>query len=72
MVTPRVLSFSQLSSLLIRFIAEACKALASDYDFPQVSGSRDKNLNKIMQFVGVRYRMVEMLASLESISTSTA
>ncbi|TEB37667.1 hypothetical protein FA13DRAFT_1726780 [Coprinellus micaceus] len=57
---------------LFNLDAEACKALAADYDFPQVSGSRDKNLNRIMQFVGVRYQMVEMLASLKSISTSKA
>ncbi|TFK21990.1 hypothetical protein FA15DRAFT_672033 [Coprinopsis marcescibilis] len=38
--------------------AEACKTLATEYGFPEVSDSRDKNLNRFMQFCGVRYQLV--------------
>jgi len=43
--------------------AETCRAFSVDYNISQISDNRDKNLNKIMQFVGVRYQMI--LSSLD-------
>lgn len=31
----------------------------TDYELPDISDSRDRNLNKLMQFCGVRYQLVE-------------
>ncbi|KAG2016081.1 hypothetical protein CC2G_009292 [Coprinopsis cinerea AmutBmut pab1-1] len=39
--------------------AETCKTLVQEYGLPEVSDSRDKNLNRFMQFCGVRYQLVE-------------
>ncbi|KAH6914031.1 hypothetical protein BKA70DRAFT_1420800 [Coprinopsis sp. MPI-PUGE-AT-0042] len=39
--------------------AQTCKALAHEYEIPEISDSRDRNLNKFMQFCGVRYQLVE-------------
>lgn len=38
--------------------AEICKALMLDYEIPDVSDARDRNLNRFMQFCGVTYQMV--------------
>lgn len=45
-------------------LAETCRAFSVDYNISQISDNRDKNLNKIMQFVGVRYQMVERLLAI--------
>ncbi|KAJ3575276.1 hypothetical protein NP233_g1194 [Leucocoprinus birnbaumii] len=43
---------------LFELDADAVKALMADYDLNGVTDSRDNNLNKFMQFCGVRYQMV--------------
>ncbi|KAF8161351.1 hypothetical protein B0H34DRAFT_781895 [Crassisporium funariophilum] len=39
--------------------AESTDALMKDYELPNASDSRDHNLNRFMQFCGVRYQLVE-------------
>lgn len=39
--------------------AEDTEALMADYGIPEPSESRDHNLNRFMQFCGVRYQLVE-------------
>ncbi|KAF9486089.1 hypothetical protein BDN70DRAFT_794795 [Pholiota conissans] len=39
--------------------AEKARALMEDYELPDISDSRDRNLNKLMQFCGMRYQLVE-------------
>ncbi|KAF6763008.1 hypothetical protein DFP72DRAFT_874379 [Ephemerocybe angulata] len=43
---------------LFNLDAETCKALIEDYELPLLTDNRDKNLNKIMQFLGVKYQLV--------------
>jgi len=38
--------------------SETSKALMIDYELPDVSEARDRNLNRFMQFCGVSYQMV--------------
>lgn len=42
--------------------AKTCETLAREYDIPDISDSRDKNLNKFMQFCGVRYQLLNRSA----------
>ncbi|KAF8070393.1 hypothetical protein FPV67DRAFT_1487212 [Lyophyllum atratum] len=37
---------------------ETSKVLMMDYEIPDVSEARDRNLNRFMQFCGVSYQMV--------------
>ncbi|RDB24976.1 putative NADH pyrophosphatase [Hypsizygus marmoreus] len=43
---------------LFNLDADRCKALMLDYELPDVSDARDRNLNLFMQFCGVTYQMV--------------
>jgi len=40
-------------------LGDSLKALMEDYDFPNITDSRDLNLNRFMQFCGVRYQLVD-------------
>ncbi|KAF8911549.1 hypothetical protein CPB84DRAFT_929794 [Gymnopilus junonius] len=44
---------------LFELDGETTKALMVDYALPELTESRDRNLNKFMQFCGVRYQLVE-------------
>lgn len=46
-----------VSNTLFHFIGTQAKRLLAEYDI-EVSESREKNLNRFMQFVGVSYQMV--------------
>lgn len=43
---------------IMSFEAKISKALMMDYQLPDPSDSRERNLNRFMQFCGVSYQMV--------------
>ncbi|KAF4620953.1 hypothetical protein D9613_000913 [Agrocybe pediades] len=44
---------------LFELDAESIKKIMQDYGLPEPTDSRDHNLNRLMQFCGVRYQLVE-------------
>ncbi|KZT41949.1 hypothetical protein SISSUDRAFT_981080 [Sistotremastrum suecicum HHB10207 ss-3] len=54
-VSPR---FPKDLSGLFALDSTTAKALAEDYELPDVSESRERNLNRLMVFLGVAYQMV--------------
>jgi len=51
--------FPQDLNELFSLDAEITDALMADYGIPEPSESRDHNLNRFMQFCGIRYQLVE-------------
>jgi len=53
-------NFPKDLNALFSLDAETCKQLVEEYEFPNIgkSDSRDKNLNRLMQFCGVKYQLV--------------
>ncbi|KDR75618.1 hypothetical protein GALMADRAFT_1330576 [Galerina marginata CBS 339.88] len=56
---------------LFELDGETTKALMADYGLPEPTGSRDHNLNRFMQFCGVRYQLVEQHSCFQSFNRLT-